>query len=167
MGMSVDCSGELNPIVSPTESSRVGKLGPSPLLVALLSSPGCGSSGRGCSGPAAVLGGDKVLSPCVPNKPAGGSQLWLSGVTRKGRRGACRSSQGTKGLLMPGRCGACRCPGEVLARISAEKSRSYSGRSCTPRSSIGLFEDWPDGWVPEQPMSSGSGLPVEAWAVPV
>ncbi len=31
MSVGVDCSGELNPIVSPTVSSRVGQLGPSRL----------------------------------------------------------------------------------------------------------------------------------------
>ena len=124
--MSVDCSGELNPIVSPTESSRVGQLGPSPLLVALLSSQGCGSSGGGvilaCGSEGGGVRGDKALSPCVPNKPAGSrSQLWLSGMAWKGRRGACRCSPGTKGLSMPESCGACRRPGEVLVRISAER----------------------------------------------
>ncbi len=112
-----------------------------------------------CSGPAAALGGDKVLSPCVPNKPTGsGSQLWLSGVTRKGRRGACRSSPGMKGLSMPNRCGACRRPWRSACQDLRRESGSYSVRSCTPRSAIGLFDDWPGGGCLSSPCRVAPGF---------
>ncbi len=101
-------------MVSPTESSRVCRHGPSPQLVSLLSSPGCGSSGRGMALDCSSEGeGDKALFPCVPNEPAGsGSQLWLSGVMQENRLGACRGPPGDEGLVealemwglsMPGR----------------------------------------------------------------
>ena len=120
MSVGVDCSGELNPIVSPTESSRVGQLGPSPLLVALLLSPGRGSSGDDCPGLRPRWGSDKVLSPCLPNEPAGnGSQLWLSGEARRVGEALVEAPRGRR---------ACRCPGVVGLVDAREKCLSGSPR---------------------------------------
>jgi hypothetical protein len=45
----------------------------------------------------------------------------LSDVTRKGRRGACRSSPERRACRLPGDVGLVDARGEVLARISTER----------------------------------------------
>ena len=85
----VDCSGESEPIISPTESSRIGgmpKHGPPPPVRRV----GCTAPERSGSEPAAVSG-DLMTSLRAKQPRRSGSQLWYLTGARAESRGLSNS----------------------------------------------------------------------------